>query len=209
MQATQALLSDQTSLQRLLSQLLLKCALYFNKEFKKPTRGPGTMCLMMKHIDKVIPLLRQPARCTNVPSRLCILGKRCAREPTILSRSTGAYYWPTYGSDGLACHCTTTPPHCSSSTYGRSKPRQCRPCNRCVTWSPAVTHLAIVWAAHHRLLLRCTAWKRSMWTDTSYSSAQPPSPRLAVRTWGRRCESGAYVSRDSYRVWVARDYPHG
>ena len=30
----------------------------------------------------------------------------------------------------------------------------------CVTWSPTVAHLALLWTAHRRLLLRCIGWKR-------------------------------------------------
>ena len=69
----------------------------------------------------------------------------------MLSRSTGACYWPIYASDGMACHCTTNTPTASlrlkarvlkagvmeTMLYGH------------VTRSPTVAHLAMLLTAHH------------------------------------------------------------
>ena len=91
---------------------------------------------------------------------MCTLGQLCARMLTLPSRSTGKCCWPTCVSDGMACHCTTSPPHRSGSKSGCSKLREWRPCCTGVTLSPTVAHLAILRKTHHRLLLRCIGWKR-------------------------------------------------
>ena len=71
----------------------------------------------------LLSLLRQPARGTSKPPSLCTLGQLCAGMRTSLSRSTGACCSPANVSDGMARHCTTSPPHLSGSRCGCSKPR--------------------------------------------------------------------------------------
>ena len=56
------------------------------------------------------------------------MSQQCARLLNSQSISTGARYWPTYVSDGVACHCKTIPPHRSGSIDGCSKPRSWKPC---------------------------------------------------------------------------------
>ena len=59
----------------------------------------------------------------------------------------------------------------------------------CVTWSPTVTHLAILRTAHHRLLLRCIRWKkkrRDGYHMLSYTDSLANTDRENVKTTVRK-----------------------
>ena len=88
------------------------------------------------YLNRTLSLLRQPARCTNKSSGFCTMGKLCTRMLTLPSRSTGECCWPTYVSDGKACHCTTSSaPFRLESRMLKAKVIETM-LYGCVTWSP-------------------------------------------------------------------------
>ena len=82
-----------------------------------------TMCLMTKRMDRVTFVTEAAGQVYK--QSLCTLGKLCAINTmlTLPLRSTGECCWPAYVSDGMVCHCTTSPPHRSGSKSGCSKLR--------------------------------------------------------------------------------------
>lgn len=57
--------------------------------------------------------------CTHKPPTSCTLGRLYARTATLTSGPAGAYYRPTYASNGAACPCCTASPHYGSGLkYG-------------------------------------------------------------------------------------------
>ena len=123
---------------------------------------PETTCLTTKGMDRVTVVNEAAGQVYHQPAKFCTLGQLCARMLTLLSRSTGECCWPTYVSDGMY----GLPLYDQSTAQIRLKVRMLKAevmgtmLYGCVTWSPTVTHLAILRTAHHRLLLRCIGWKR-------------------------------------------------
>ena len=119
------------------------------------------MCLMTKIMDRVTFVTEAAGQVYKQTAKFVYLGATVCKNADLLSSSTCTCYWPTYVSDDMACHSTTSPRHRSGSKVRMLTAEVVETMlYKCVTWSPTVAHLAILRTAHHRLLLRCIGWKR-------------------------------------------------
>ena len=127
------------------------------------------------------------------------LGVTVCEDVDLLSRSTGACYWPICVSGVMAYHCTTSPPHRSGSKYGCSTPRSWKPCCTDVSrgappWpvSPYCARLTTDWPS----AASDGRGRRHGYHMLSYAYALG----LAVKKSRRRRENGGYFSRGSRLV---------
>ena len=149
------------------------------------------MCLMTKRVDGVTFVAETADQFYKQTAKLCTVGQLlCARMLTLLSRSTGACYWRTYVSEGMACHCETCPPRRFGSKYGRSKPRSWKPC--CTVVPRGAPPLPIS-PCCTRLTTDCSNTasdgRKKVGMVTTCYLPQTLSPRVPLRTSRLRCEN--------------------
>ena len=164
------------------------------------------MCLMTKGMDRVISVTEAASQVYKQTAKLVDLAAAVCENTDLLRISNGACCRPTYGSDDIVCHCVTSPPHHSGSTYGCSKPRWWRLSHT------GVSRGAPPWPIspyYRQLSTDCSSaalyGREHLSTATICFHRQTRWPRLIRRTSRRRCESEGHFSRVSQLV--SREIP--
>ena len=161
-------------------------------------------------LDRTLSLLRHPARCTNESSSFCTFGQNWDENADLTAYINRLVLLTNlrFRRQGLPLYDQLTAPFRRDLRMLKAKVIETI-LYGCVTWSPAVAHLAITRKPHHRLLLRCIGWKRKHSDGhhmLSYADALPKTRCENVGTTvrkGRMLFTGFEAS-----LGVERGYPN-